>query len=226
MPGRTGDAFTMFKLYHYPGTTSMVPHILLEELGEPFELVLVDRTLQEHKASEFTRLNPNGELPVLVENDFVLYETAAICSYLCDRFPESELAPQFGLRERARFNQWLSWLSGNIQPVMMLYFYPWRWVDIDNPVAASQIRLHAERKALVLLEVIEAELARHDAPWLMGTQYSAVDAYLFVISRWTRRFADKSARHFPYLSDFLHRMLQRPAVQRVLQTEQIEPPYI
>lgn len=203
----------------------MVPHILLEELGEPFELVLVDRTLQEHKTPEFTRLNPNGELPVMVEGGFVLSETSAICLHLCDRFPEAELAPRPGSPERSQMHQWLSWLSSSMQPVMMLYFYPWRWVDIDNPVAASQIRQHAERKAIALLEVAEAELARHDAPWLLGRQYSAVDAYLFVVCRWTRRFSERSARHFPYLSDFLHRMMKRPAVQRVLHTEQIEPPY-
>ena len=68
----------MIQLHHYPGNASFIPHLLLEELGEKFELVYVDRAKAAHKAPAYLRLNPNGLTPVFVDGDFVLYETAAI----------------------------------------------------------------------------------------------------------------------------------------------------
>ena len=83
----------MIQLYYHPGNASLAPHMLLEEIGAPFELVLVDRANAAHKSPEYLKLNPNGQIPVLVEGDFVLYEAAAICLYLADRYPDAKLVP-------------------------------------------------------------------------------------------------------------------------------------
>ena len=69
------------QLHYFPGNASMTPHLLLEELGVPFELKLVDRASQAHKSAEYLKLNPNGLIPVLVDGELVLYETAA-CTLL------------------------------------------------------------------------------------------------------------------------------------------------
>ena len=68
----------MITLHYFPGNASMTPHMLLRELGVPFELALVDRAKRAHKAPEYLKLNPNGLIPVLVDGALVLYETAAI----------------------------------------------------------------------------------------------------------------------------------------------------
>lgn len=83
----------MIELHFYPGTAAMVPHIVLEEIGVPYRRVLVDRAVGAHKTPEFLRLNPNGRIPVLVDGDHVLYETAAIDLHLCDAHPAAALAP-------------------------------------------------------------------------------------------------------------------------------------
>ena len=80
----------MIQLHYYPSTASMVPHILLEELGVPYQRVLVDRALDAHKSPQYLRLNPNGLIPVLTQDaapgeagdSLVLYETAAIALHL------------------------------------------------------------------------------------------------------------------------------------------------
>ena len=69
----------------------MTPHILLCELGEYFELVLVDRAGNAHKSPAYLRLNPNGLIPVLEDGDLVLYETAAIVLHLADTHPQAAL---------------------------------------------------------------------------------------------------------------------------------------
>ena len=91
----------MLQLHYYPGNASMAPHLLLEEMGVAYELKLVDRTQQAHKSAAYLKLNPNGLIPVLVDGDLVLYETAAICLHLLDTNPKAGLAPTPGTSARA-----------------------------------------------------------------------------------------------------------------------------
>ena len=86
----------MIQLYYFPGNASLTPHMVLEELGVPFELRLVDRANAAHKSRDYLKLNPNGQIPVLVDGDLVLYETVAICLHLVDTHPEAGLAPRLG----------------------------------------------------------------------------------------------------------------------------------
>jgi glutathione S-transferase len=81
------------KLYFAPRTRAVRPRWLLEELGVPYELVKLDPSKQENKTPAFLALHPFGEIPVLVDGDVTLFESAAICLYLADRFPEKNLAP-------------------------------------------------------------------------------------------------------------------------------------
>ena len=83
----------------------------------------------------------------------------------------------------------------------------------------------AESKIAPMLDQLDAELARHGQPWLLGERYSVADAYAFVLCRWTRGFA-RPARSLPHLRPWLERMLARPAVQRAFATEQLAPPWV
>lgn len=216
----------MLQLHYYPGTAAMTPHILLEEIGAPFELVLVDRMADAHKAPAYLKLNPNGLIPVLVDGDLVLYETVAICLYLCDRYPQAGLAPALGTVDRAHFYKWLVWLTNTLQAALIVYFYPERWVDEGNAAGAAQVKAQAQRKVGTLLDQLDAELARHGGPWLMGENYSALDPYAMMLGRWTRGFSSAPARARPYLGPYLQRVLARPAVQRVFATEQLAQPWV
>jgi glutathione S-transferase len=216
----------MIQLHHYPSTASTVPNILLEELGEPFERVLVDRMREQQKSPEFLRLNPNGLIPVLIDGDLVLYETAAICLHLCETHPQAGLAPPLGTHERAHFYKWLMWLTNTLQATLIIYFYPWRWVDLDNAQGAAQVQDQAPRRVGALLDLLDAELARHGGPWFMGQTYSALDPFVFTLCRWTRHFGERQARTLPQLGPYLQRVLARPAVQRALHSEGIEPPFV
>ncbi len=215
----------MIQLHYFPGNASMTPHILLEELGLPFALKYVDRTAQAHKAPGYLRLNPNGLIPVMIEDDLVLYETAAIVLHLTDMYPAAGLAPAFGTPERAQFYKWLIWMTNTLQASLNVYFYPERWVDEGNTAAAAQVKAHAEAKIGGLLDQMDAQLASHGGDWLAGEHYSALDPFAFMLCRWTRGFA-RPARSRPFLGPYLERMLARPTVQRVLATEQLTAPYV
>lgn len=219
----------MIRLHFYPSTAAMVPHILLEELGVPYERVLVDRANDVHKSPEYLALNPNGLIPVLVDGDLVLYETAAICLHLADAHPQAGLMPALGSPERAHAYKWLMWLTNTLQATLIVYFYPHRWVE-EGSAAQNEVRAMAKRRVGELLDQLDAELARHGGPWFMGEAHSLLDAYVFTLCRWTRHFSDDSpvrpARERPHLGPYLQRMLERPALQRVMTNEGLSPAYV
>jgi glutathione S-transferase len=217
----------MIRLHYYPGTAAMVPHILLEELGLPYERVLVDRAEGAHKRPEYLQLNPNGLIPVLVEGEVVLYETAAIALHLCDTHPRGGLVPPLAGAARAHFYKWLMWLTNTLQATLIVYFYPERWVDEGNASGAAEVKRHAERRIAGLLGQLDAEISRQSGPWFCGSAYTALDAYAFTLCRWTRNFRNEApARSHPNLGPYLERMLARPAVQRVLANEKHAPPFV
>ena len=213
----------MATLHYFPGNASLAPHILLEELGAPYELALVDRAAGAHKSPAYLKLNPNGLIPVWVDGDLVLYETAAICLHLADTHPAAGLVPPLATPERAHFMKWLMWLTNTLQATLIVYFYPERWADDESAIA--QVKAHAEARVAPLLDQLEAQLASHGGPWLLGDAYGAVDPYAFMLCRWTRGFA-RPARSLPALGAYLGRMLERPAVRRVMENEGLPAPWV
>jgi glutathione S-transferase len=216
----------MIELHYYPSTAAMVPHIVLEEIGVAYQRVLVDRTKNAHKSPQYLHLNPNGLIPVLTDGELVLYETAAIVLHLCDTHPEARLAPALASTERAHFYKWLAWLADTLQPALVIYFYPERWMHEGNSAGASELKLNAQRKVGDMLHQLDSELARHGGPWFMGQTYSALDAYVLTLCRWTRHFQSGRARDRAHLGPYLQRMLERRAVQRVFEAEQLAPPFV
>jgi len=212
----------MYKLHYFPGNANLAPHMLLEEIGAAYELALVDRDNNAHKSPEYLRLNPSGRIPVLIDGDLVLFETAAICLHLADRHPEANLAPPLGTAERATFYKWLIYLTNTLQTELITYFYPQRLAD--DEAAAAQVKRHAEERIGGMLDIIEAQLVASGGPYLLGDRYTAADPFLMMLSRWTRGTA-RPAKTMPHLARFLETMAARPAVQRAFTMEKLSPPW-
>jgi glutathione S-transferase len=215
----------MMQLHYAPGNASMTPHMLLEELGVPFELKLVDRDNGAHKSPEYLKMNPNGLIPVLVDGDLVLYETAAIVLHLVDMHPAAALAPAVGTPERAQFYKWLVWLAASLQPQFSIYFYNDRYVAPGNSSGAAEVKAATEKRIEALIDQIDAQLASHGGPWLMSERFTALDPYALMLCRWTRS-AKRPARALPHIGPFLQRMLARPAVQKVFVKEGLSEPWV
>ena len=215
----------MMQLHYFPGNASLTPHLLFEELGVAVELNLVDRANQAHKSPDYLKLNPNGLIPVLVDGDLVLYETAAIVLHLCDSHPQAGLAPALGTAERAQFYKWLVWLSASLQSQMPIYFYSDRYVASGNSTGAAEVKALTEERIENLIDQIEAQLASHGGPWFLGQRFSALDPYVLMLCRWTRG-ARRPARTLPHIGPYLQRVLERPAVQRVFVKEGLTAPKV
>lgn len=215
----------MYQLYFYPGNANLAPHIFLEELGVPFELILVDRTRNAHKDADYLKLNPSGRIPVLIDDGLVLSETAAICLHLSDRHAELGYTPLLATPERARFYMWMSYLSTTLQAELITYFYPDRLTG--DEATAAVVKRHAEGRVGAMLDLIEAELddnARAGrGPYLLGERYTALDPYLFMLARWTRGF-EHPARALPHFKAYLEYISARPGVQRAFASEGLTAP--
>lgn len=210
----------MYQLYYYPNNASLAPHIVLEEIGTPYELVLVNRDTQAHKHPDYLKLNPSGLIPVLVDGDLVVTETAAICLHLADQHLDANLAPAFGTAARANLYRWLIYLTNTVQGELIHYFYP----DRLGGEHADLIQQRTEARVMSMLDLIEAHFEQTGGPWMVGTEYSIADVYLMMICRWTRNMTNP-ARNRPQLRKFLDAIAMRPAVIRAFEQEELPRPW-
>lgn len=210
----------MLALYYYPGNASLLPHMMLREIGAPFELRLVDRNLNAQKSAEYLKLNPSGRIPVLVDGDLVLFETAAIALHLADKFPGTGLAPAFGTRERAEFYKWMIHLTNTPQAEYRAWFYPHE--HVNDEAASPSVKLAAEQRLYRMFDVISEQLG--DKTWVLGTRFSAADLFLFMLIRWGRGMP-RPPRAIPNLNALAERVVARSTVQEALKVEGIQAPF-
>src|SRR6201988_49402 len=174
----------MYQLHYFPSNANAAPHMVLEELGQKYDLVLVDRASNAQKSKEYLKINPNGRIPTLVDGKLVLFEAAAIVLHLVDQHPEAGLAPKVGTPERARFNQWMTFLTNSLQEELMIWQYPDRLAGADAG-AAEVVKRGAENRAEAYLDVIERHL-KANGPLFLGEKLCAADFYLVMLARWAR----------------------------------------
>ena len=209
----------MHALFYYPGNASLLPHMVLREIGAPFELRLVDRTKEAQKSAEYLRLNPNGRIPVLVDGDLVLFEAAAITLHLADRHPGSGIAPPPGTPERAHFYKWMVHLTNTPQAEYRAWFYPWE--HVTDRAMADTVKQAAGERLHHMFGVIAGQLGK--GPWLLAERFSAADLFLFMLVRWGREMPHPP-RERPEIAAHASRVLKRPAVLATLDAEELKPP--
>ena len=198
------------KLYYKPGACSLASHIVLREIGENFELESVDTDTQETETgADFRQINPKGYVPVLrLDDGQVITEGAAILQYLADQHPEADLAPKPGTLKRARLQEHLNFVSSELHKAFGPFF---------SSRASDKEKQAAKEKVEKKLDHIEALFSdgRH---YLLGETFSVSDAYLFVVSSWTKPTGiglDK----WPNVAAFSARVANREKVQDAMRAE-------
>ncbi len=197
------------KLYFSPGACSLSPHIVLRELGLPFETVQVDlKTKRTSDGSDFWKINPKGYVPTLqLDDGSILTEGPAIVQYLADRKPDAGLAPANGSFARYRLQEWLNFISTELHKQFSPLFNP----ATPEPVKRAQ----QERLAMRFGEIVAA---MGSAPWLMGDAFTVADAYLYTVLTWAA-YVGVDLAPFPALQAYMQRVEARPAVRATLAAE-------
>jgi len=197
------------KLYHSPGSCSLASHIVLEELGVPYEAIRVnlkDKTVAD--GSDYNTVNPKGYVPTLVLDDGqVLTENAALLAYLGELDPPKKLMPAAGTLENFRVREWLAYINSEVHKSFGPLFRP----ATPEATIKTQHELIARR-----LAYIEPVLGQHS--YLTGPTFCVADAYLFVILSWFGRLKMDLAA-YPNLKGFFDRMKARPAVLKAMRDE-------
>ena len=210
----------MIELHYYPDNASQFPHMLLREIGCPFELRLVDRDHGAQNSAAYLKLNPMGKIPVLVDDGEAIFETGAIGLYLADKFPEASLAPPPGAPDRGAYYKWMVFMACVPQAEYRAWFYPHEFVD--DPALASHAKASANERLMGIFERLAAQLG--DGPWLLGERFSAADLYLLVMTRWGSTLP-KPVRTFPEIAAHAERVAARPAVQAAFAAEGVAAPF-
>lgn len=203
------------QLYYFPGACSLADHIVLRWTGVAHEAVLV--SAEATKSADYLRMNPNGNVPLLLHDDFVLTENAAILAYLADLQPQAGLLGDGSLRGRAEVMRWLAYLNSDVHGAFKPLFSPARYLPDETyaEALASQARLQVTEH----LRRLDRQL--RDRDWLAGGR-SIADPYLFVMLRWALR-KDIALAPFPNLLGFLARLQQDPDVRAAIAEEE-DPP--
>ena len=197
------------KLFLKPGACSLCPHIVLEELGLPYETEAVDlRSKQTASGQDYWAINPKGYVPaLLLDGGALLTEVPAIVQYLADLAPERKLAPVNGSLERYQLQSWLGFIGTELHKSFSPFF---------NPAAPQEWKDSARANLERRLTYVEAGLADRDH--LLGDEFTVADAYLFTVLRWLA-FVTIDLVRWPRLQAYQARVAARPAVQAALQSE-------
>ena len=163
---------------------------MLEEVEANYTLTLVDMKAGDQRQPEFKKINPLGKIPALVDEDLVICESAAICHYLAEKYPEK------GLRSAnlADYYRWSAYVYGSLEPPLIEYF------------------LHKSPEAVDLLKGRLQVVEDLPGPYLCGEQFSTADVLMGSVLGWANMLGVLG--DFPRLSEYLARLKARPAYQR------------
>lgn len=203
----------MLKLYFSSGACSLASHIAFEEAGVDYEAVKIDLRKGEQKTPEYLAVNPAGVTPALETDQGVLTENLAILDYVARIRPDRALRPDepFAREQLLALN---AWLGSSLHPALSRVLFA-------RPPLEGEAREAALQNVLQKLDLAEQHLLQ--GPWVLGEVYSTADGYLSVFTRWARQatFLDKD--RYPRLNAHLDVVQARPAVQRALKAQGIEP---
>ncbi|MCF2525155.1 glutathione transferase GstA [Bradyrhizobium sp. G127] len=197
------------KLYYSPGACSLSPHIALKEAGIPFDLVKVDLKAKKlEDGRDYNAINPKGQVPALgLDDGDLLTEGAVIVQKIADSAPQKNLAPASGSSERYKLQEWLNFIASELHKNFSPLFQP---ALSDETKAFFKTRLQSKFK------YIDQALSGRD--YLMGSQFTVPDAYLFTMLAWAERMGlDISG--LPNLLAYRARVSARPKVQEALAAE-------
>lgn len=211
----------MYTLFYTPGAASLAPHVVLEEIGAPHELVRIDLAAGDHKRPDYLKINPHGRIPTLIVDGEPVFEAAAICMLLAERHPAASLAPALGTRARALYLQWLVYETNTLQERFLQRGHP-DW-HLDDKAAEPILKAGAEKRLSGMLDRVDAALAAN-GPYLAGAAFSAADIYLAMLVRWSRNLPDPAWTR-PAIKRNCDLVVARPAFQRTLAAEGITWPY-
>ena len=204
----------MLTFYYAQNTCALASHIALETAGARYDAVRVSFAKQEQRSAEYLRINPKGRVPALVTDRGILTETPAILQFVAQTHPKARLAPLDDAFEMARMNAFNSYLCSTVHVAHAHRMRGYRWAD--DPAAQEAMKKKVPRTVGECFELIEREFFA--GPWVLGSNYSVSDMYLFTLAQWLEGDGVEPAR-YAKVAAHRERMRADPLVARVMAAE-------
>ena len=197
------------KLYYTPGACSLSPHIALLEAGLPYDLIKVDlRAKKLENGDDFLKVNPKGQVPVLaLDSGELVTEGPVIIQMIADKVADKNLAPARDSIDRYKLLEWLNFITTELHKSFGPMF---------SPVLADEAKAFFKDRVMGKFKYVDSQLAGRD--YLMGSQFSVADGYLFTMLSWADRMKFDLS-DMPNLVAYKARVGARPKVQEALTKE-------
>lgn len=191
-------------LYHAAPSRSSIVRWMLEEVGEPYDLHVLNLTKGEQARPDYLAVNPMGKVPALRHGDVVITEAAAICTYLADAFPGARLNVPVGDPRRGVYLKWLFFSPSCIEPAITDRALPRR----EEPRRGTLGYGDFDTVMSVVAKGVEL------GPYLVGEQFTTADVIVGSTLRWGMMFDLLPKR--PEFVAYVGRLEQRPALERAI----------
>jgi glutathione S-transferase len=193
-------------LHHSPNTRSSGTLTLLEELGAPYRLHVLDMKAGEQRQPAYLAINPMGKVPAITHGDALITEQVAVFLYLADLFPQKGLAPSIGDPLRGPYLRWMAFYGACFEPAVTD-----RFMKREPPPPQQSFYGDFD----TMLRTVADQVAK--GPWLLGEKFSAADVLWGAGLGWTMMF--ELVPKWPELVAYAARVGDRPAVARVRQKD-------
>ncbi|MBV8092240.1 MAG: glutathione S-transferase family protein [Acetobacteraceae bacterium] len=193
--------------YTHPMSRGRIVRWMLEEIGHPYQTEVLDYDTTM-KAPEYLSINPMGKVPAIRHGDTVVTETAAICAYLADAFPDSGLAPPPGSRLRGPYYRWLFFGAGPLEAAVTNQ-------ALGFTVPKGRERLVGYGRFSDVMDVLDRAVSQDN--YLLGRSFTAADVYLGSQIGWGMHFGSIERR--PAFEQYWNRISAREAARRARETD-------
>lgn len=189
-------------LFHAPQTRSTGVVVLMEELGAPYKLQVLNMKAGEQRQAAYLAINPMGKVPAVLHLGQLVTEQAAIYLYLADLYPQAGLAPAIGEPLRGPYLRWMVMYGSCLEPAA---------VDraMKREPASQGMCPYGDYDSL--MATINSQLAC--GPYLLGERFSAADVLWGSALQWLTQFGLVTAT--PAIQAYVARIASRPAAQKV-----------
>jgi glutathione S-transferase len=207
--GKPKEKF-MFTLHARPGAGSFAVEALLAELELPFKIIDVPRNPEQLILADYHKINPRGEIPtLLLPDNNLMTESAAMLIYLADSHPAAGLAPGPTAPERPVFLRWVLYFATAVYMADLRFYYPDRYSTDPNAgpgVKAAAVK-HMDRDFAIFADWLGSKR------FILGEKYSAADLYVAMLLSWAPDVAEVWKRH-PNLKRLYDGVAARPKIKK------------
>jgi glutathione S-transferase len=208
----------MYRLYGRPGAGSVVVEALLEMAGAPYEVEFIERSQDGCVPEKLARVNPLGQVPVLVlPGGEIMTESAAMSLFLADKYPKTDLAPPPSSSERAAYLRWMVYLATNVYMTDLRAYYPDRYTSDQN--GGKCVKSAALARMAKEWEVYAEALG--NKPYILGDKMSVADIYAAMLATWNLDVSAFFKKH-PNMRQTYDRVTAHPAIAKVWSRNEME----